>query len=43
MKVTFTTNAPISDVALENLENFLSKFFTKHPDKLKIIKGEQNG
>lgn len=43
MKVTVTTNAPISDVALENLENFLSKFFTKHPDKLKIIKGEQNG
>mgnify|MGYP000845001589 FL=1 len=43
MKVTVTTNAPISDVALGNLENFLSKFFTKHPDKLKIIKGEQNG
>nr|DAD61503.1 MAG TPA: hypothetical protein [Caudoviricetes sp.] len=43
MKVTVTTNAPLSDVALGNLENFLSKFFTKHPDKLKIIKGEQNG
>lgn len=43
MKVTVTTNVPLSDVALGNLENFLSKFFTKHPDKLKIIKGEQNG
>lgn len=43
MKVTVTANAPLSDVALGNLENFLSKFFTKHPDKLKIIKGEQNG
>lgn len=43
MKVIVTTNAPLSDVALGNLENFLSKFFTKHPDKLKIIKGEQNG
>ena len=43
MKVTVKTNAPLSDVALGNLENFLSKFFTKHPDKLKIIKGEQNG
>lgn len=43
MKVTVTTNAPLSDIALGNLENFLSKFFTKHPDKLKIIKGEQNG
>ena len=43
MKVTVTTNAPLSDVALGNLENFLSKFFNKHPDKLKIIKGEQNG
>lgn len=43
MKVTVTTNVPLSDVALGKLENFLSKFFTKHPDKLKIIKGEQNG
>lgn len=43
MKVTITTNIPISNVALGNLERFLSKFFTKHPDKLKIIKGEQNG
>lgn len=43
MKVTVTINVPLSDVALGNLENFLSKFFTKHPDKLKIIKGEQNG
>ena len=43
MKVTVTTNAPLSDAALENLENFLSKFFSKHPDKLKVIRGEQNG
>ena len=43
MKVTVTTDAPLSNIALGNLENFLSKFFTKHPDKLKIIKGEQNG
>lgn len=43
MNVTITTNIPISNIALGNLENFLSKFFTKHPDKLKIIKGEQNG
>lgn len=43
MNVTITTDAPISNIALGNLENFLSKFFTKHPDKLKIIKGEQNG
>lgn len=43
MKVTVTTNAPISDVALGNLENFLSKFFTKYPDKLKVIRGEQSG
>lgn len=43
MKVKVTTSVPLSDVALGNLENFLSKFFTKHPDKLKIIKGEQNG
>ena len=37
MKVTVTTNAPLSDVALGNLENFLSKFFSKYPDKLKVI------
>ena len=43
MKVKVTTNAPISDVALENLENFLSKFFSKHPDKLKVIRGEESG
>lgn len=43
MKVTVTTNAPISDVALGKLENFLSKFFNKHPDKLKVIRGEQSG
>lgn len=43
MNVTITTNAPISNIALGNLEKFLSKFFTKHPDKLKIIRGEQNG
>lgn len=43
MKVAITTDAPISNIALGNLENFLSKFFNKHPDKLKIIKGEQNG
>ena len=43
MNVTITTNIPISNIALGNLENFLSKFFAKHPDKLKIIRGEQNG
>ena len=43
MKVTVATNAPLSDVALGNLENFLSKFFTKHPHKLKVIRGEQRG
>ena len=43
MKVTVTTDAPLSDVALGNLENFLSKFFSKHPDKLKVIRGEQGG
>ncbi|EGF88495.1 hypothetical protein [Gemella haemolysans] len=43
MKVTVATNAPLSDVALGNLEKFLSKFFTKHPDKLKVIRGEQSG
>lgn len=43
MKVTITTDAPISNIALGNLEKFLSKFFTKHPDKLKVIRGEQSG
>nr|DAX68294.1 MAG TPA: hypothetical protein [Caudoviricetes sp.] len=43
MKVTITTNAPLSDVALGNLESFLSKFFSKHSDKLKVIRGEQSG
>ena len=43
MNVTITTDAPISNIALGNLEKFLSKFFSKYPDKLKIIKGEQNG
>lgn len=43
MKVEITTSAPLSDVALGNLEKFLSKFFTKHPDKLKVIRGEQSG
>ena len=43
MKVEITTSAPLSDVALGNLENFLSKFFSKHPDKLKVIRGEQSG
>lgn len=43
MKVTITTNIPISNIALGNLERFLSKFFTKHPDKLKAIRGEQSG
>lgn len=43
MKVTVTTDAPLSDVALGNLEKFLSKFFIKHPDKLKVIRGEQSG
>ena len=43
MKVTVTTNAPLSDAALGNLENCLSKFFSKHPDKLKVIRGEQSG
>lgn len=43
MKVTVTTNAPLSDVALGNLENFLSKFFSKYPDKLKVIWGGQSG
>jgi hypothetical protein len=43
VKVTVATNAPLSDVALGNLENFLSKFFSKHPDKLKVIRGEQSG
>ena len=43
MNVIITTNIPISNVALGNLENFLSKFFNKHPDKLKVIRGEKNG
>lgn len=43
MKVTITTDAPISNIALGNLEKFLSKFFTKHPDKLKVIRGEESG
>ena len=43
MNVTITTDAPISNIALGNLEKFLSKFFSKHPDKLKVIRGEQSG
>mgnify|MGYP000203304866 CR=1 FL=1 len=35
MKVTVTTNAPISNVALGNLQTFLAKFFTKHPEVIK--------
>lgn len=43
MKVTVTTNAPISNVALGNLQKFLDKFFTKHPEKIEMIGGEDNG
>lgn len=43
MKATITTNAPISDIALVNLEKFLTNFFNKHPEKLEMIRGENSG
>lgn len=42
MKVTITTNAPISNIALGNLERFLTNFFNKYPEKLEMIRGESN-
>lgn len=42
MKVTITTNAPISNIALGNLERFLTNFFNKYPEKLEMIRGENN-
>lgn len=42
MKVTITSDAPISNIALENLEKFLTIFFNKYPEKLETIRGEHN-
>lgn len=42
MKVTITTDAPISNIALGNLEKFLTIFFNKYPEKLEMIRGEHN-
>lgn len=39
MKVTIQTNAPISNIALLNLEKFFAKYFSVDPERLKKLKG----
>lgn len=38
MKVTIQTNLPISDLALSNLEKFLTKYFGADPERVKSLK-----
>jgi len=39
MKVTIQTNLPISNIALLNLEKFLTKYFGKDPEWVEKLKG----
>ena len=39
MKVTIQTNLPISNIALLNLEKFLTKYFGKDPERVEKLKG----
>ncbi len=38
MKVKLQTNLPISNIALLNLEKFLTKYFGKDPERVKSLK-----